>query len=468
MLKKLLSVLLSVCIIFLLCGCTAKKSAGAEKYGYDNNDTESMIGLISEQTENYIADINERKTALFENSEKNISVYKSKKTDISAFYADTLSHSGEFYEFLKVITADYYRCVREHHFADYTTWNNAMKDLYRVWTDAMEDYADAWSDSYEEVYKTCDDMVESGYDDLPYKEYYKLYNEMYKEYSRAYSDIYGLHSDSYGELYNTYSDIWSAFYSGEGDIEDILKIEISEPQNNSSDDLTEEPQNGTFDDSTEKLNTDDTSAVTKDGEISIDDDELIEDPETYINAQIEKLTDEYENLAEKIDSYDAYVDNAKTVRAFYEKVTDISYDLSVDLYRSALLKAQKALNSDMDNDELYDSVDDIYDYVYEYAGDALYDGIYDGILTDMLDDFYDGVIYDAVDTVEYTEWSKIRSDEYKMWSSARSDCYKHVSEMRSDVYKFISDLRSEIYGNDIERAKKITADFEKDVEKLSK
>ena len=73
---------------------------------------------------------------------------------------------------------------------------------------------------------------------------------------------------------------------------------------------------------------------------------------------------------------------------------------------------------------------------------------------------------DAYETVEYSEWSDLRSDEYDMWSDTRSEVYDNWSDFRSDLYDFWSDIRSELWDGDVDKAVKKIDDFKEDVDKL--
>ena len=87
-------------------------------------------------------------------------------------------------------------------------------------------------------------------------------------------------------------------------------------------------------------------------------------------------------------------------------------------------------------------------------------------MEDIYDVYYDGILDDAYDTVEYKEWSNARSEEYERWSDVRSAAYECWSDFRSEVYEFWSDMRSEFWDDDIDRAQEKIQDFQDDILQL--
>lgn len=178
------------------------------------------------------------------------------------------------------------------------------------------------------------------------------------------------------------------------------------------------------------------------------------------------LTSEMEALAEEIDTFKKYKDNADKVKAFYTKTCTESTRLRICLMEHAVIYAEFIINSDDDFDDKYDNLDELYDCVYDDAGDEFYDGIYDGVLDEMYDVFYDGLLEDAYDNVPYDEWLDARSDEYEWWLDARSDAYEIWLDTRSDIYEFWLDLRSATFEKDTDEINEIIEDFVEDIEDL--
>jgi len=194
--------------------------------------------------------------------------------------------------------------------------------------------------------------------------------------------------------------------------------------------------------------------------------ELEERVDEYVDKVIENLTKQYNGLTSGIGTYDQYKSSTEEIEAFYTDVVDANKKATIQLREYALAYVKKILALDISIDEQYDKMEEVYDVIYEDAGEKLYDEIYDGILKDIYDVYYDGVLKDAYDTVEYSEWSDLRSDEYNWWSDARSDSYDDWSDFRSDVYDFWSDVRGDLWDDDIKKVKEEISDFSEDVKNM--
>lgn len=209
----------------------------------------------------------------------------------------------------------------------------------------------------------------------------------------------------------------------------------------------------------------DNDVINEETEIKADSlDTLEEMVEKDVEDTIASLTKSYEDLQAEVDTYDKYKTNTETVEGFYVDIVATQQELTIRLREYALSYAELILTSG--SDDKYDDLKEIYDVVYDDAAEEVYDEIYNGILKDMYDVYYNGILKDAYDTVEYSEWSDLRSDEYDWWSDSRSDAYDDWSDVRSDVYDFWSDMRGEMWDDDIEKAQEEIEDFREDIEKL--
>ena len=175
-----------------------------------------------------------------------------------------------------------------------------------------------------------------------------------------------------------------------------------------------------------------------------------------------KLESERDALGEIIKDYNSYTKNVDKVKSYYEdalKQTELS---SVRLREYAYKYAELIVNEDTSYKVKYKDLSGIYEYIYEDAGKAMYD-IYDKTLKDMYDLYYDGIIKDAYDEIDYDEWYDVHSDAYDDWYDARSDAYDIWYDTRSDIYDFQYDLRSEVYDHDDERVQKKMDKFKKSI-----
>lgn len=192
--------------------------------------------------------------------------------------------------------------------------------------------------------------------------------------------------------------------------------------------------------------------------------DLIVERDTY--TTITNLETEKDTLISSFNSYDDYIANEQLIKEYYEKALAESNQLSFRLQAYATNYANIILNSDNTPKEKYEEAKIIKEIIYEDAFGEIRKEIYDDIFKDLKDAFYDGIIKDAKKSLEYKDWSDIRSDAYELWSDTRSDLYDDWSDSRSDVYDFWSDLRSDLYDEDLEDAQKTTTDFQGDVSKL--
>lgn len=197
----------------------------------------------------------------------------------------------------------------------------------------------------------------------------------------------------------------------------------------------------------------------------------IEELEEAISHDIDKtitqMTTDLTTLKSTIISYEDYVEHAKDVENFYDKINVDFEKICIRMQQYTVQYAELIMKSDISNDEKYEAFEDLLDYIYEDTANDLHDDVYEDFFDDIKDSFYDGVLDDSDAAPSYSEWYDTRSDEYDNWYDTRSDIYDNWYDMRSDIYDFYYDMRSELWSDDIERAEEILSDYKEDVEKLS-
>ena len=212
----------------------------------------------------------------------------------------------------------------------------------------------------------------------------------------------------------------------------------------------------TEDQHTEDTPADDTSEFTF--SINVDDfstfDELEDHVEEDVENAVSALSEEWEALADEIDSYEAYRDNTERISEFYAKIISETEQTCVSLKEYAAIYARMILDSDMSSEKMYKAIDGIHDAIYDDACDEIHDEIYDGLIDEMHDHLYSGVLDKQPDGVDYKEWSSLSSNEYAQWSKASSKVYKLYSRTSSNIYSFYSGLGSVLYRGDLTRAEK--------------
>lgn len=441
--KKALSFLMVAAIILSASAFRFRSNnPGAENtptmdVSYDSQDLDSMLTAITSLVETAAGTIAEKATALQDEMGDSYDVYILNKTSVESFYSSSIETADSLYATLLAVAVDYFKCVALQGLDDFETWNDALEDFYDAWNDGMEDFYDAWNDTFEEVYDTCDGIIDSVSGQIEYSVYSEEWSDMYDTYSDAWSDMYDEYSDAWSDIYESYSDIWSGFYGEETDVDAILRLN------------------------------EDIGPITIDPAALITSYTNTEDIENAVSQSVEdslsSLNTEFESLSEEIDTYQKYIENADSIKTFYDNTNNASASICATMYVYCLDFADVILASGKDKSDMYDDLDVIYDCIYDDAADDIYDGIYDGLLDDLYDAFYDGALDDKDDDTPYEEWSGARSDEYDLWSDTRSACYDHWSDMRSDVYGFWSDLRSDVYRGDMEKAKETVEEFRNDL-----
>ncbi len=196
----------------------------------------------------------------------------------------------------------------------------------------------------------------------------------------------------------------------------------------------------------EKSSTESSETIPlKEAEVNIDSEYgSLEDVLTAIDTDtgntIDTIKDNYSALAGSVDSYEKYVDNVESIKAFFTSVeTDLNKLFEAyDKYYEAYFKL--AMETCADNKELDRAFDDFYDRVYGDAFDDIYDDVYNRVFDDYYDDFYNGIVEEGRDIVAYNTWSDVQSQCYSDYSDAHTKCYIIYTTVRQQVlYEGVKD-----------------------------
>lgn len=158
----------------------------------------------------------------------------------------------------------------------------------------------------------------------------------------------------------------------------------------------------------------------------------------------QKLETVYNTLG---NSYDSYTSNVSALEEWYSSLEN-DYQGLFDETGNVTATYFEKVKTEMagsDYNEWDTETDYIYDDYHDGVMDDLYDEIYDGMLDDLYDKYYDDVLYDQPENVEYSDYSKVRSNFYKKWNNAKSTFYKKWSNAKSTFYKAWSKTRSDLY-----------------------
>ena len=227
--KKFLSILLAVALLFSLSACENVDLPGivggvtpTTRKDYDTNDLENMIAYMETLCEEACENTEKATSELLGVIGDSYDTYKANKTKVTEYFQSMYSGAEELFALLQTCSVDYFKCVADNGLDDYDKWDDAMEDFYDAWDDAMDDYYDAWDEAYDDVYELCDELISDAYDTHSYKECSEAWSAMYKEGSDAWSAMYQTHSDAWSRTYSEYSACWGGFYRGNTDVDAIL------------------------------------------------------------------------------------------------------------------------------------------------------------------------------------------------------------------------------------------------------
>ena len=181
-----------------------------------------------------------------------------------------------------------------------------------------------------------------------------------------------------------------------------------------------------------------------------------------VSDTIQSLNDKRDEISNAITDFDSYTQNVDKIEAYYEDTIKETEELGVRLREYAYKYAQIIIDSDSEYKDKYKDLKGLYEYVYDDAAKSMYD-IYDKTIQEMYSTYYDGIIQDAYDSIEYSDWYDAKSDAYDDWLDTKSDVYDIWSDVRSDIYDFYSDIRTEVYDKDEKRINKKMEKFKKDI-----
>lgn len=287
--KKLLSLLLAVGMLFSLSACgnrqtsvvgdnrnttnapkddyDSRDTTNAPKNDYDNRDTtnahkdgydpgnlESMLIFLAATGKTGCTEIEIEAETLIGILGESYDSYDANKAEVTAFFQNTLIRSSDLYAAFQACSIDYFKCIAAQGLEDYDTWDDAIEDFYDEWDNAMSDYYDAWDDAYDDIYDLCDERIRDASDLLDYQDYSDAWSAMYEEYSDAWSAMYQAYSDAWSKIYGDYSACWSGFYEGNTDVDAILAAAGTEGSDHSEEETVQDIQDDASSDKIDSVN----------------------------------------------------------------------------------------------------------------------------------------------------------------------------------------------------------------------
>ncbi len=428
--KKIILLMLTIALISSLVSCsveTSEKSSSQLTVGEseaiderpDNiegfssilnvvtEDFNSTIGELSAQADTLYDEVGDTYDDYVKNSQLILDYYELMHSEFIALSERTTQHSYDYFREV-VATIDN---------TDSDAIEDAMDDFYDdVYEYAYDEFYDSiYEDIYDDIYDMYyDGIIDDANDTVEYSEWSDTRSEAYENWSDARSETYEQWSDARSEIYENWTDVRSEFRNDNFDIEAILNFDASVELHESLINLTTEMQN---------------------------------EFETTISTIENELISVYDEVG---DSYADYVSNRQLISEWYALTQEQTNELfeqialkSVDYYKEVV----SVVDTD-DADAIETAMEYFYDTIYEEAFDSYYERIYENIFDALYETYYDGIIADALDTEDYSEWLDISSEAYSDWLDANSNIYSTWLDANSDLYSIWLDVNSEIIWND--------------------
>lgn len=152
----------------------------------------------------------------------------------------------------------------------------------------------------------------------------------------------------------------------------------------------------------------------------------LKDLGVQVGETITMLKEEQSKLEKNVGtSFESYQTHREEINDFYKFILSESKKCFDQLSLESLGYFKKIFREyGKDEDKLENAIDDYYDDIYDGVLDNYYDEVYDGILDQLYDEYYDGVLADAMEQMDYDEWSKLSTKEYRLWLKTSSDLFK--------------------------------------------
>ncbi len=238
--KRLLSLLLALVLIFAFTACKGNNTTNTDKpeetdssssttpgREYDKTDPTAVLGEITNDFSAVITNLEQKLAETFSAIGTTYEDYQKNKglvdewvnlvlTESDALFARTRENSITYF---KLIAAD-----PDHKYSEFC--DEALDEYYdTLYDDAMDEYYDtlyddAMDDLYDEYY---DGILDDAYDDIEYSEWSNASSECYKVWSDARSAVYKKWSNERSYIFGLRFAVNSAFcYNDNYDVDTIV------------------------------------------------------------------------------------------------------------------------------------------------------------------------------------------------------------------------------------------------------
>ena len=150
---------------------------------------------------------------------------------------------------------------------------------------------------------------------------------------------------------------------------------------------------------------------------------IIGDAISDAESVVKKISDEYDDVHAKLDTFEKYRKDHSALTGFYEYVESEldSFVGRMDEYYESYYR--KCFKEYKDPKDLYEAMRNFQEEIFEGVFKSLYNGIVDDTLVTAFDDYYNGIIEDGYDLIDYDEWAEINAASYDEWNAAIESIY---------------------------------------------
>ncbi len=198
--------------------------------------------------------------------------------------------------------------------------------------------------------------------------------------------------------------------------------------------VTEAPQKETFDD-----------------ESSLE--SILKDIDNEFDTTTKLVTDELSMVYDAVGtSYEEYAAHKQKIFDWYifaqdesEKLFKRTGELSIQYFK-AVSDSVDHSNPEAIDDAMSNFSDRVYAGVFSDYGEY----VCGDLLQDIYDKYYDGVIQESADVIEYSELNGVATEFYKKTSDAKTQIYKAWSDSSSHMYETWSVVGNSFFGGNFD------------------
>ncbi len=223
--KKLISVLLAVCMILCLSACNVEVDNG------QNDTLDSILALITDEVSLACEKIKDSSDTITLNMGDTINGYMDHKDEIYSFYDEIEADSTKLFLRIESLSLEYFENVATDISADEEQLDITMREYYNVCDEAMSDFHDVSFDTALNMYNYSCDLLRAEFfnDQVDADTYFKEIEEIEKAFETIESVIFELNSSAHDKTFDNFYIVYNGLLSGKNDVNDILEDEAYKP-----------------------------------------------------------------------------------------------------------------------------------------------------------------------------------------------------------------------------------------------